>query len=65
MSKLILALSSTIIGMVSGLVFGQGERFDDDRVEAEKLGWVFDYDQAKRDAKNTNRPLLVVIRCVP
>ena len=41
------------------------QRFGDDRAEAQEHGWVFSYDGAKRDARKTDRPLMVVIRCVP
>lgn len=45
-------------------VFGQARVSDDER-EASKFGWQFDYDKAKEVAGRTNRPLMVVLRCVP
>lgn len=65
MHRLILALSTTFVGLAASVASGQAERFDDDRVEAEQHGWIFDYAAAKQKAKTTNRPLMVVIRCVP
>lgn len=34
-------------------------------LKATEHGWTSDYDQARIDAKKTNRPLMVVFRCVP
>lgn len=59
------AVSLLLIGMAADRTFAQEERFGDDRAEARKHGWVFNYDEAKRQARKTNRPLMVVLRCVP
>lgn len=37
----------------------------EDRPHAIKHGWTFDYDEALATARKTNRPLMVVFRCVP
>ena len=42
------------------------QRFNsDEHQEARELGWIFDYDEAKATARKTNRPMMVVFRCVP
>ena len=37
----------------------------DEHQEAREMGWMFDYDEAKATARKTNRPMMVVFRCVP
>ena len=59
------AVSLLLIGLAAHRVLAQEERFGDDRAEARKYGWVFNYGEAKRQARKTNRPLMVVLRCVP
>ena len=59
------AVSLLLIGLAADRAFAQEERFRDDRAEAGMYGWVFDYGEAKRQARKTNRPLMVVFRCVP
>ena len=61
MNKMIFAFSVIVAGLPAASAFAQGE----DRSEALKHGWVFNYDEAKRQARKTNRPLMVVFRCVP
>lgn len=39
-------------------------RFEQDR-EAIANGWQFDYEAAKRAAVLSNKPMMVVFRCVP
>ena len=65
MSSANFAVSLLLIGLTADRTFAQEERFGDDRAEARKYGWVFDYDEAKRQARKTNCPLMVVFRCVP
>lgn len=65
MNRANFAVSLLLIGLAADRAFAQEERFDDDRAEARKHGWVFNYDEAKRQARKTNRPLMVVFRCVP
>ena len=59
------ALSLLLIGLAADRAFAQEDRVGGDRAEARKHGWVFDYDEAKRQARKTGRPLMVVFRCVP
>ena len=55
--------------IVTGLnvvcALAQDDRFGGDRDEAQKHGWVFNYEDARREARRSNRPLMVVLRCVP
>ena len=37
----------------------------DEYREAREHGWMFDYAKAKALARETNRPMMVVFRCVP
>jgi hypothetical protein len=43
----------------------QDGRVSDDRAEATKYGWVFNYHQSLQQARKTNRPMMLVFRCVP
>lgn len=42
--------------------FGMGRRGEG---EAVKHGWIFSLEQGKARAKESGKPLMVVIRCVP
>lgn len=33
--------------------------------EAARHGWLGDYEQAKRQARTTGKPIMLVFRCVP
>ena len=68
MNRIILALTVALTVVVAGLTadaFGQGDRIGDDGAEARKHGWVLNYNEARRQARKTNRPLMVVFRCIP
>jgi len=65
MNKLLLAPSLLAVGLLAAAAAAQGDRFGQDRREAEKHGWVFNYDAAKQQARKSGRPLMVVLRCVP
>lgn len=68
MNRILFALSVALTVIVAGLTadaFGQGDRISDDGAEALKHDWVLNYDEARRQARKTNRPLMVVFRCVP
>jgi hypothetical protein len=64
MNRIILTLTVVVAGMAVD-VFGQDEQVRDDGVAALKHGWVLNFDEAKRQARKTNRPLMVVFRCIP
>lgn len=64
MNRIILMLTVVVAGMAVE-VFGQNELVRDDGVTALKHGWFLNYDKAKRQARKTNRPLMVVFRCIP
>ena len=64
MNIITLTLTVVVAGMAVD-VFGQDEQVRDDGVAALKRGWVLNYDEAKRQARKTNRPLMVVFRCIP
>jgi hypothetical protein len=65
MNKLLLRLTLLAVGLQAADVCAQDGRFGDDRAEAAEHGWLFDYAAARQLAKRTNRPLMVVFRCVP
>ena len=47
-------------------IFAQGRRaLRISAAAAGEFGWLADYEQAKTIAKQTGKPLMVVIRCVP
>ena len=62
--KLLLSVVTLFISLQATGVVAQG-RFGDDRQEAVEHGWMFDYDQARAVARKSNRPLMLVFRCVP
>jgi len=35
------------------------------QAEARHYGWQLDFESAKRSAKRSGKPLMVVVRCVP
>jgi hypothetical protein len=65
MNKQLLRLTVLAVALQAAVVCAQGGRFSDDRAEAAEHGWLFDYDAARQLARKTNRPLMVVFRCVP
>ena len=61
-----LLLLAFALGLASGIEWASAQRFNsDEHREARELGWMFDYDEAKALARKTNRPMMVVFRCVP
>lgn len=62
-----LALTSILLTAVHfNSLYAQGRRGDADwRVEPAKFGWLFDYEAAKTNAREANKPLMLVFRCVP
>ncbi|GIW94785.1 MAG: hypothetical protein KatS3mg110_2826 [Pirellulaceae bacterium] len=56
-----MALGMTLFGWVAGVVKAQ----EDWRREARQYGWLLNLPEAFRVAQQTNRPLMVVIRCIP
>ena len=60
-------LTFLVLSFVGGLgASASAQRFDsDEHREARELGWMFNYDEAVALARKTNRPLMVVFRCVP
>ena len=65
MKKMLLGLTVLAVGLQAAVVFAQSGRHDEDRQEAARHGWMFDYSKAKQRARATNRPLMIVFRCVP
>ena len=51
-----------VIFFVANHTHAQRDRFED---EDRKRGWIFNYEQAKAQARKSNRPMMVVFRCVP
>lgn len=65
MRRLTIALLPCCLVLCSAAALAQ-QRFDsDEHREAREMGWMFDYDEAKALARKTNRPMLLVFRCVP
>ena len=65
MNKVLFGLTLLAAGLQATDVSAQPGRFDDDRREAVEHGWMFNYNEARQLARNTNRPLMIVFRCVP
>jgi len=64
-NRMILTLTVVVAGLLVANASAQENRNGDDRAEAHKHGWNFNYDEAKVQATKSNRPLMVVFRCVP
>ena len=62
-----LAQYTLVLGIVVGGFSPAPTQAQDDRMRrvAEQNGWKFDYREARRQSEEQNKPLLVVIRCVP
>ena len=58
-------LGLLIVALYAEDASAQNGRIGDDRADAARHGWTFNYDQARRQARKANRPLMVVFRCVP
>jgi hypothetical protein len=65
MSRIVLAFPLLVVGLAVSGAFGQDQQVREDAVAALKHGWGLNYDEARRQARKTNRPLMVVFRCVP
>ena len=66
MKHLILwCMAALTAGMQASSAVAQNGRVDDDRAIAVRHGWMFDYAEARQKARETNRPLMLVLRCVP
>lgn len=59
--KRYIPLAIAILAAVATPAFGQRRS----QAEAIENGWMFNYGQAKRVAREANKPLMVVFRCVP
>ena len=51
--------------LVCSPVLAQGPRNLARDREAVENGWRFDYEAAREEARTTDKPLMVVVRCVP
>ncbi len=65
MNKMLLRITTLVVALQAANVLAQDGRIGDDRAEAAEHGWLFDYDAARQLARKTDRPLMVVFRCVP
>ena len=65
MNRTVLAFPLLFVGLAAFGAFGQDQQVRDDGVAALKHGWGLKYDEARRQAGKTKRPLMVVFRCVP
>ena len=64
MCKLLMVLMAATVVLQAAQLRAQ-QRIGDDRREAARHGWMSDYRQATKRARETGRPLMVVLRCVP
>ena len=63
MRTLTVALIALLLGGLSASpAFAQKGRVRDD---AEKYGWTDDLPAAMKEAKRTNKPVVVILRCIP
>jgi hypothetical protein len=62
---LILPAIMLLVALQATGTHAQGDRQNDDRRQAAKFGWGFDLDKAKKLARKNDRPLMIVLRCVP
>ena len=65
MNRILLAIVCLTVAVHSRAALAQMSRNAEDRVEAAKFGWVFDYKKGREVARKTDRPMMVVFRCVP
>jgi hypothetical protein len=57
----VLALAG-VVGLVPSALAQRGRRSED---PAARYGWLFGLDTAFQQARRTDKPLMVVLRCVP
>jgi len=57
----VLALAGVVIGDASA--WAQRGRFGEQ--SAARNGWLFSLSEGRRQARQTGKPLMVVLRCVP
>ncbi|MFT5526009.1 MAG: hypothetical protein ACI9HK_003979 [Pirellulaceae bacterium] len=60
----IVVLAFAALAPVSA-VFGQRGEGPQWQREAAEFGWQFDYQKARKQAAELNKPLMVVFRCIP
>lgn len=65
MKKVWCGLVVLVAGLQAVGAWGQGSRVAEDRREAVKYGWRFNYADARREARKSGRPLMIAFRCVP
>lgn len=51
--------------LIIGLAEPVWAQRDRTRAMAIQKGWVFNYQQARREAAAANKPMMIVFRCVP
>ena len=62
MTRGIVTVAALMTASLTTATFADGPTLS---LKATEYGWTSDYDQALVNAKKTNRPLMVVFRCVP
>ena len=65
MKKTLLVLTCLVVGLQAAPVSAQRDRIAEGRHEALELGWMSSYKEGRQHARKTNRPMMVVFRCVP
>ena len=64
MKTVVTAAAAYLLALPVGDALAQ--RFDSsEHRAAHEHGWMFNYDGAKALARKTNRPMMIVFRCVP
>ncbi len=67
MNRFTLAIMvATTVAIITPTLYGQrGRGHAQWREEPLQYGWMLDYEAAKTKAREANKPLMVVFRCVP
>jgi hypothetical protein len=61
----IITLTVAMLFLVTPAASGQRQADLGQSREAIENGWRFDYQAAREEARNSNKPMMVVLRCVP
>jgi hypothetical protein len=60
-----LLLSVTVLGIAAVPVSAQRRGPRGGEEDAARYGWTFNLEAAKKSARHTGKPIMVVLRCVP
>ena len=65
MVRALLGVTCLAVGLLAAESRAQTGRIAEDRRESKSHGWLSSYDEGRQRAREANRPLMVVLRCVP